>query len=139
MKHQPAVAAHKKKAHKKKSHKTATPATASTPPAPAASAPQPTSNGVATGPALNDQGYKLTVAGKYTEAVPVLQKAVRAFPPGTTDLNYQFALFNLGHALRLAGRPAEAIPVLEQRLKNPNQRPTVQAELDAARRAAGQH
>jgi serine/threonine-protein kinase len=138
-KHQPAVAAHKKKAHKKKSHKTATPATASTPPAPAASAPQPTSNGVATGPALNDQGYKLTVAGKYTEAVPVLQKAVRAFPPGTTDLNYQFALFNLGHALRLAGRPAEAIPVLEQRLKNPNQRPTVQAELDAARRAAGQH
>jgi ABC-type lipoprotein release transport system permease subunit len=69
----------------------------------------------------------------------VLQKAVRAFPAGTADINYQYALFNLGHALRLAGRPAEAIPVLEQRLKNPDQHATVQAELDAARRDAGQH
>ena len=30
------------------------------------------------------------------------------------------------------------MPVLEERLKNPNQRGTVQAELDAARSAAGQ-
>jgi serine/threonine-protein kinase len=128
------AAAHKKRAHKKKSQKPAAAA-----PAPAASAPQPTGNDAATGSALNDQGYKLTLAGNYSEAVPVLQRAVRAFPPGTTDINYQFALFNLGHALRLAGRPAEAIPVLEQRLKNPNQRATVQAELDAARQAAGQN
>ena len=128
------AAAHTKRAHKKKSQKPAAAA-----PAPAASAPQPTGNDAATGSALNDQGYKLTLAGNYSEAVPVLQRAVRAFPPGTTDINYQFALFNLGHALRLAGRPAEAIPVLEQRLKNPNQRATVQAELDAARQAAGQN
>jgi serine/threonine-protein kinase len=138
------AAAHKKKAHKKKSQRSAAaatpaPASAAPVPAPAASAPQPTGNDAASGAALNDQGYKLTLAGKYNEAVPVLQRAVRAFPPGTTDINYQFALFNLGHALRLAGRPAEAIPVLEQRLKNPNQRATVQAELDAARQAAGQN
>ena len=35
-------------------------------------------------------------------------------------------------------RPEDAVPVLEERLKNPNQRSTVQAELDAARNAAGQ-
>jgi eukaryotic-like serine/threonine-protein kinase len=66
---------------------------------------------------------------------------VRTFPPGTTaagDLNFAFTLFNLGHALRAGGRPADAVPVLEERLKNPNQKGTVQAELDAARQAANQ-
>jgi serine/threonine protein kinase len=114
---------------------TSTPAPAPTQPTPAASS----GTGTASGSALNDQGHSLIAAGRYAEAVPVLQKAVHAFPAGTTDINYQYALFNLGHALRLAGRPAEAIPVLEQRLKNPDQHATVQAELDAARRAAGQH
>jgi serine/threonine-protein kinase len=65
---------------------------------------------------------------------------VRAFPAGTTSsLPHAYALFNLGHALRLAGRPADAVPVLEERLKNPDQLGKVQAELDAARAAAGQH
>ena len=60
-------------------------------------------------------------AGDYDEAIPVLQEAVNSFPPGTGNLNYAYALFNLGKSLRLAGRPDEAIPVLEQRLKIPNQ------------------
>ena len=46
--------------------------------------------------------------------------------------------YNLGHALRMAGHPDEAIPILEQRLQIPNQTATVQAELDAARAAAGE-
>lgn len=75
-------------------------------------------------------------AGRYDEAIPVLEEAIRAFPPGTDDLNYAYALFNLGNALRLSGRPEEAIPVLERRLEIPNQIEVVRRELAAARRAA---
>ena len=66
-------------------------------------------------------------AGDYDGAVPVLQEAVNSFPPGTSNLTYAYALFNLGKSLRLAGRPDEAIPILEQRLKIKNQTDEVQA------------
>lgn len=90
-----------------------------------------------TGTQLNEQGYALAQEGRYEEAIPVLRRAVAAFPEGTTDINYAYALYNLGHALRMAGHPDEAIPILEQRLQIPDQTETVQAELDAARAAAG--
>jgi len=91
----------------------------------------------ALGAALNEQGFELIQAGEYEAAVPVLEEAVAAFPAGTEDLGYAYALFNLGNALRLSGRPEEAIPILEQRLEIPNQTPTVEAELEAARAQAG--
>jgi tetratricopeptide (TPR) repeat protein len=91
----------------------------------------------AAGAALNDEGYSLIQEGRYEEAVPVLQRAVRSFPKGTTDINYAYALFNLGNALRLSGSPQEAIPILKERLQIPNQTDTVRAELAAARTAAG--
>jgi serine/threonine-protein kinase len=91
-----------------------------------------------TGAQLNDQGYALIQEGRYAAAVPVLRRAVRAFPRGTSDINYAYALFNLGHALRMAGHPDEAIPILERRLRIPDQTQTVQAELTAARAEAGQ-
>jgi serine/threonine-protein kinase len=86
---------------------------------------------------LNDEGFGLMRAGRYEQAIPVLQKAVAAFPSGSRDLTYAYALFNLGRSLRLAGRPDEAIPVLARRLAIPNQRETVAKELAASRRAAG--
>jgi serine/threonine protein kinase len=127
----------KPKEHKpKKKAQAAAPAPTPTPTQP--STPQPSAGGGAGGgAALNTQGYGLIQAGKYAEAVPILQKAVRSFPAGTSDINYQYALFNLGHALRMAGRPAEAVPILEQRLQYPDQRDKVKAELKAARKAAG--
>ncbi|MDQ3719719.1 MAG: tetratricopeptide repeat-containing protein [Actinomycetota bacterium] len=67
----------------------------------------------------------------------MLERAVGAFPPGTTNVKYAFALYNLGRALRLSGRADEAVAVLERRLQIPNQRATVQKELDQARAAAG--
>ena len=76
-------------------------------------------------------------AGDYEAAVPVLEEAVAAYPEGSEDLDYAYALFNLGSALRLSGRPEEAIPVLEQRLQIPNQTATVEEELEAARAEAG--
>ena len=76
-------------------------------------------------------------AGRYEEAIPVLQRAVAAFPEGSNDLTLAYALYNLGRSLRLAGRPDEAIPILERRLRFNNQRGAVKKELAAARRAAG--
>jgi serine/threonine protein kinase len=101
--------------------------------------PQPAGSSAAAGADLNAQGKSLSDSGDYARAIPVLERAARSFPAGTTvssDLNYAYTLFNLGHALLRAGRAADAVPVLEERLKNPDQRPTVQAELDAARQQA---
>lgn len=93
--------------------------------------------GPSEGARLNRQGYRLTQQGRYEEAVPVLERAVAAYPRGTSSLPSAYALYNYGRALRLAGRPAEAIPILEDRLRIDNQRATVRRELEAARRAAG--
>jgi tetratricopeptide (TPR) repeat protein len=87
--------------------------------------------------ALNDQGYALMQSGDYDGAIPLLERAVAAFPEGSQELTYGYALYNLGRSLRLAGRPEEAIPILERRLQIPDQAETVQRELDAARAAAG--
>ena len=86
---------------------------------------------------LNDEGFGLMNAGRYDEAIPVLQRAVARSPEGSGDLTLAYALYNLGRSLRLAGRPDEAIPVLERRLQFNNQRGAVKRELAAARRDAG--
>ncbi|HEX6456725.1 MAG TPA: serine/threonine-protein kinase [Solirubrobacterales bacterium] len=91
----------------------------------------------ARGAELNEQGYAMIQAGEYEAAVPVLEEAVAAFPEGSEDIDYAYALFNLGSALRQSGRPEAAIPVLERRLEIPDQTATVEAELEAARAEAG--
>jgi tetratricopeptide (TPR) repeat protein len=94
--------------------------------------------GAALGSELNDQGKALIDSGSYAEAIPILQRAVNAFPPGSTDLTYAFALYNLANALRLAGQPEQAIPLLEQRLQiSDNQRGVVAHELALAEQEAG--
>lgn len=95
-------------------------------------------SGAALGAQLNDQGKALIDDGQYEAAIPVLQRAVDAFPGGSTDIDYAYALFNLGHALRLAGQAQEAIPVLEQRLGIPNQQDVVANELALAQQQAGE-
>jgi serine/threonine protein kinase len=103
---------------------------------PSATAPEPTGDDLALASSLNEEGFAMIQAGDYEGAIPVLEDAVRAFPPDTEDLNYAYALFNLGNALRLGGRPEEAIPVLERRLEIPNQTEAVRSELTAARNEA---
>jgi eukaryotic-like serine/threonine-protein kinase len=100
------------------------------------SVPAPAGSDPELGSALNEEGFQLINDGRYEEAVPVLEEAVRAFPPQTEDVDYGYALFNLGNALRLSGRPEEAIPVLERRLEIPNQTEAVSAELAMAREEA---
>ncbi|HVD37888.1 MAG TPA: serine/threonine-protein kinase [Solirubrobacterales bacterium] len=97
----------------------------------------PESSVSADGASLNEQGFALIQAGEYEAAVPVLEEAVAAYPEGSEDLDYAYALFNLGNALRLSGRPEKAIPVLEKRLEIPNQTGTVEAELEQAREEVG--
>jgi serine/threonine protein kinase len=103
---------------------------------PSGAVPSPAGSDPALGSALNEEGFQLIKEGRYEEAVPVLEEAVRAFPPETEDVNYSYALFNLGNALRLSGRPEEAIPVLERRLEIPNQTEAVAQELATAREEA---
>jgi eukaryotic-like serine/threonine-protein kinase len=103
-------------------------------------APSPASTPSATAEdpaALNDQGFELMQEGRYDEAIPLLEQAVAAYPEGSQELTYAYALYNLGRSLRLAGRAAEAVPILERRLQIPNQTETVQRELEAARSQAG--
>ena len=92
----------------------------------------------ARGAELNDQGFALIQQGDYAGAVPVLQEAVASWPQDSRELTYAYALFNLGQALNRSGRAAEAIPYLEKRLTWDDQTDTVQAELDDARRNAGE-
>ena len=103
-------------------------------PAPAPAEPQQSDASPAQ---LNDQGFALMNSGDYDRAIPVLERAVAAFPEGSTDITLAYALYNLGRSLRLAGRPDEAIPILERRLEFSNQRGVVKKELKAARKAAG--
>jgi predicted Ser/Thr protein kinase len=98
--------------------------------------PQPSGDSVDEGARLQLQGHGMLDSDP-EGAVPILERSVKAFPDGTDDVRLQYAYFSLGKALRLSGRPEDAIPVLELRLKNPDQRETVQRELDAARKAAG--
>lgn len=115
----------------------ATPAqTTPTQPSTASSTPSTTASTGSSDPSsLNARGLALSQQGSYDQAIAMLRQATSNCPVSQTD-PCAFALFNLGHALRLAGRPGEAIPVLEQRLANPDQRGTVQHELDAARAEA---
>lgn len=101
---------------------------------PTKAAAEPAASG--DGVALNEEGFALMQSGDYKGAVAVLRRAVDAFPEGTSDINYAYALYNLGHALRLGGDPEAAIPVLEERLRIPNQTDVVRRELDAARAEA---
>ena len=104
--------------------------------APVEAPAEPAVGGAAEGALLNERGFELIGQGRYGQAIPILERAVRAFPEGTSDLNYAYALYNLGHALRLAGRADDAVPILERRLRIANQTETVRRELEAARRDA---
>ena len=117
--------------------------TATTPPAAPPPAPTTVSLGLAT--QLEAQGHGLLQSGSYTGAVAVLRRALLATgedvtacvePASTMCLTYAYALYDLGRALRLSGDAAAAVPILERRLEIDNQRPTVLAELQLARRGA---
>jgi hypothetical protein len=90
------------------------------------------------GAELNDRGYALSQQGNDEAAVPILRRAVAAFPEDSRGHPYDFALYNLGHSLRASGRPEEAIPYLERRLEISDYKEgIVRTELERARAEAG--
>jgi serine/threonine-protein kinase len=113
--------------------------TAAAPKLPAQAAPQPAPTERTDPAALNDRGFQLIKEGDYAAAVEPLRASVQAYrAAGRTDeLGYYFALFNLGVALNRSGDPEAAITVLRERLRNPNQRGTVERELSAAAQKLG--
>lgn len=91
---------------------------------------------------LEAQGHSLLSAGRFSDATPVLRDALAATgervsncvaPESEACLTYAYALYDLGRSLQLGGDPAAAVPILESRLEIDNQRPVVQAALEAAR------
>jgi eukaryotic-like serine/threonine-protein kinase len=116
----------------------AAPAEPAEEPAPAQEEQPTSSYDAARGSALNDDAFVRMRQGDYAGAVPILQQAVKLFPPDSTDIHYAYTLYNLGKSLREVGRPAEAVPYLEKRLQWSDQADTVQRELDLARQQAGQ-
>jgi hypothetical protein len=84
------------------------------------------------------QGHDLLQSGQYSDAVPILRRALAATgmqlndclePASETCLTYAYALYDLGRALEMNGDPGAALPVLERRLQIDNQRDVVAAEL----------
>jgi hypothetical protein len=69
------------------------------------------------GARLNLEAYELIQQKNYQPAETILRTALQSFRPGTTAVEYKFALYNLGHVLRRTGRAKEAIPFLEQCVK----------------------
>jgi serine/threonine protein kinase len=113
--------------------------TAAAPKPPAQAAPQPAPAETTDPAELNDRGFQLIKEGDYAAAVEPLRASVQAYrEAGRTDeLGYYFALFNLGVALNRSGDPEAAITILRERLRNPNQRGTVERELSAAAQKLG--
>ena len=69
------------------------------------------------GARLNLEAYELIQQKNYPQAELILRRALQSFRPGTTAVEYKFALYNLGHVLRRTGRAKQAIPFLEQCVK----------------------
>ncbi len=134
--HRASAAKHKTAAKQKSG--TTTPGATSTS-APAQTQQQATPPATSDPVALNNQGKSLIDSGNPQDAIPVLQRALAAFPPDQrSSLNYAYTLFNLGDAYLKAGQPDKAIPLLQQRLNWNDQRDVVAAELREAKRQAGQ-
>lgn len=87
------------------------------------------------GATLNLQAYELIQQKNYQQAEPILRRALQSFRPGTTNVGYKFALYNLGHVLRRTGRVKEAIPFLEQCVKIDPAWSKAQTELAVAKGA----
>jgi len=123
----PATTAAKEPAKRRTTEEPTTTA-ASTTPAPADT---PSGQAPADAAGIQASAHELLIAGDYAGAVAQLSGLVNRCPVGDTD-PCAYAWFDYGSALRRAGDPAAAVDALEVRLQNPNQRETVQEELNAA-------
>jgi serine/threonine-protein kinase len=86
-------------------------------PPPPTQPPPPPSPPAATagGHGLNDRGYALLNEGRYDDALPLLQAAVRKLDGvGPADPYEAYADYNLAYTLIQVGRCSEALPLLDE-------------------------
>jgi hypothetical protein len=108
-------------------------ATAASPaPEPVAEPAAPPTEAPADAAGIQAAAHQQLAAGDYAGAVEQLRGLVDRCPVAVTD-PCAYAWFDYGYSLRRTGDPAGAVAALEQRLQNPDQADTVQAELDAAK------
>jgi serine/threonine-protein kinase len=89
--------------------------------------------------ALNDQAFELMHAGRWEEALPLLERAVPALA-GTYTSDFRaeaYAEYNLGRTLAELGRCPEAVPHLERSKKLQGNREPIRAALDVCGRGKG--
>ena len=90
---------------------------------------------------LQLQAYNLNNGGKYQEALPVAQEAVKkGCKPNAPVSPCGYALYELGRAQLATGDAAGAVATLNDRLQRypDDQRAKVEALRDKAKQAAGQ-
>jgi serine/threonine-protein kinase len=86
--------------------------------------------------ALNDEAFGLMQAGRWEEALPLLERAVPALA-GTYSSDFRaeaYAEYNLGLTLSELGRCPEAVPHLERSKKLQGNREPIKAALHDCRR-----
>lgn len=92
---------------------------------------------------LQGAGHQLLAEGRYAAAAADLEAAIaasggspaRCAEPSTEScLAYAYALYDLGRALQAQHKPGAAVPILNKRLRIDNQRATVRAQLNSARK-----
>ncbi len=127
-------AKHHKRTHRSHANKQA----AATQPTQAPAASTTPSSSTQDPAALNNEGKALIDQGRPADAIPVLQRALAAFPQSEhSSIVYGWTLYNLGDAYFKSGQPGKAIPYLRARLAYPGQTDLVRAELEQAIQQAG--
>jgi len=99
---------------------------------PVMASPQQTGIDEQKGAELNMKAHKLITEGRYAEAIPMLEQALKTFPKNSTAPAYKFVLYNLGHSLRRVGRTKEAVPYLDRCVKIDSEWEKARTELQIA-------
>jgi tetratricopeptide (TPR) repeat protein len=104
------------------------PPTTQTPEEPASSSGSPSQ--------LNDRGYELMQAGRYQEALPLLEQAVSGLA-GTGQLAEAYASYNLAYTRRALGRCDGVVDLLNRSEQVQGERKEISKLRKEAERACG--
>jgi tetratricopeptide (TPR) repeat protein len=85
---------------------------------------------------LNNRGYSLMLAGDYTTALPLLERAVRGLTDPADPVT-AYANFNLGQTLVRLGRCSAAVPYLQRAVQLEPDRHEAKDAIESAQDCAG--
>jgi len=85
---------------------------------------------------LNDRGYELMQAGRYQDALPMLEQAVAALA-GTGELAEAYASYNLAYTRRALGRCDGVVELLDRSEQVQGERQEISKLRKEAEKACG--